>query len=168
METKQCTKCKIVKQKTEFNKDIRAKNGLSSACKKCCCLQNKKYKKNYEKYGLGVGTVARFGFKLALEVYDKAERKCQKCGEVNNLTIHHLDNNGRNNEEKGLPVNNDIKNLIVLCRRCHGSIHGKETMKNGRIYVRPHYKEKECLICKIKFIPIWTNHKFCKECKKGR
>ena len=23
-------------------------------------------------------------------------------------------------------MNNNINNLIVLCRRCHGSIHGKE------------------------------------------
>jgi predicted HNH restriction endonuclease len=53
-----------------------------------------------------------------------------KNGEVNDLTIHHLDGKGRHNAERGLEVNNSSNNLIVLCRKCHGSIHGKERGKN--------------------------------------
>ena len=64
--------------------------------------------------------------KIGLVVYDKFERKCSQCGGENDLTIHHLDGNGRNNEESGLPVNNELDNLILICRRCHGSIHGKQ------------------------------------------
>ena len=79
-----------------------------------------------DKYGLGAGTVSRYGFSLALQVYEKFNRKCSICGDVNDLTIHHLDGNGRNHEEKGLFVNNKLNNLVLICRRCHGSIHGKE------------------------------------------
>ena len=93
---------------------------------------NKIYRDKYKQYGLGAGTIWRYGFKLSLEVYERANRKCQKCGEVNDLTIHHLDGNGRNNAENGLSVNNEIDNLILICRRCHGSIHGKEHGKEYR------------------------------------
>lgn len=86
---------------------------------------NEKYVK---KYGLGYETIRRFGLKLALFVYDRANRKCEMCGNENNLTIHHKDNNGSNLVKIGLKhlVNNNTDNLIVLCRKCHGSIHGKQ------------------------------------------
>lgn len=96
---------------------------------------NKIYRDRYKKYGLGAGTVWRYGFKLSLEVYEQANKRCQKCGDVNDLTIHHLDKNGRNNVENGLSPNNNISNLIIICRKCHGSIHGKEHGKK--------YKESE-------------------------
>jgi len=89
-----------------------------------------KLKKIYEKYGLGLGTIRRYGFKLALQVYENFGRKCIECGEINNLTIHHLDRNGSNNLKKGLPMNNELNNLILICRKCHGKIHGGEHGKN--------------------------------------
>ena len=165
METKQCIKCQSVKPLVSFYKN---RNGKLNSCKECIGNYQRKNGGKYQKeckkkYGLGAGTIVRYGLKTALEVYDRAKRKCQKCEEENDLTIHHLDNNGRNNEEKGLPVNNNSKNLIVLCRRCHGSIHGKETMKTKRSY-----KEKECLECKKKFIPVINFQKFCKLCRKEK
>ena len=42
--------------------------------------------------------------------------QCQECGDYHDLVIHHKDIN---------PVNNDLSNLILLCRSCHGRIHGK-------------------------------------------
>jgi 5-methylcytosine-specific restriction endonuclease McrA len=84
------------------------------------------HKKIKDKYGLGMGTVKKYGFKKALFVYDKFGRKCVQCGEENDLTIHHLDHKGRNFVNKGLKPNNNTNNLIILCRRCHGSLHGKE------------------------------------------
>jgi 5-methylcytosine-specific restriction endonuclease McrA len=83
-------------------------------------------KEKCDKYGIGLGTLRRYGLKIGLAVYDKFKRKCIECGEINDLTIHHLDGSGRNNENKGLPVNNELNNLILICRSCHGSIHGKQ------------------------------------------
>jgi 5-methylcytosine-specific restriction endonuclease McrA len=128
MKTKLCSKCKKEKSIKEFWHDKRARSGLKSSCIEC----DKKYphkeycRKKCEKYGIGLGTLQRYGLKTGLAVYDKFKRKCSRCGEINDLTIHHLDRNGRNNQEKGLPINNEIDNLILICRRCHGSIHGKE------------------------------------------
>ena len=95
-----------------------------------------KYKEKCIKFGIGLGTLGRYGLKIGLAVYDKFDRKCVKCGEINDLTIHHLDGNGRNNAEKGLPINNELNNLILICRRCHGSIHGKEHGKKYQKKVR--------------------------------
>jgi len=83
-------------------------------------------KKIKDHYGLGAGTILRYGFRLALKIYEKYNRKCSKCGSENDLTIHHLDNKGRNYVNKGLKANNDEDNLILICRKCHGRIHGKQ------------------------------------------
>jgi hypothetical protein len=88
------------------------------------------YKKTY---GIGRRTITTYGLRLALEVYDRSERKCEVCGSEYDLTIHHLDGNGRHNAEKGLPMNNDKNNLAVLCRRCHGSLHSREYWKNKKV-----------------------------------
>ena len=40
-----CTQCKIEKEVAEFYKEKRAKDGLTSACKKCLLTQQKKYYK---------------------------------------------------------------------------------------------------------------------------
>ena len=135
MNTRTCSKCGIVGGVDYFFKDRRSLSGFQSSCKNCQTNIQKKYvqrnKHRYkitkDKYGFGAGTIARFGFRLALLVYERARRKCEMCGEKNDLTIHHKDRNGRNNEEKNIPVNNDPKNLMVVCRGCHGSIHGKQS-----------------------------------------
>lgn len=80
-----------------------------------------------DKYGLGASTIAIYTFRLALKIYEKYDRKCSECGEDKDLTIHHLDNQGRNIQEKGGEMNNDENNLTLLCRRCHGRIHGKQS-----------------------------------------
>ena len=40
--------------------------------------------------------------------------KCEKCGSTENLLVHHKDFNHSNNE---------ICNLMVLCKRCHQNLH---------------------------------------------
>lgn len=42
------------------------------------------------------------------------DRECKKCGSKNNLEVHHIDYNKRNN---------DLKNLLLLCRKCHRKLH---------------------------------------------
>jgi hypothetical protein len=80
---------------------------------------------------LSLSTIRRYGLETALFVYDRANRKCETCGVDKDLTLHHIDHNGRNNLNKGLPQNNDKDNLIVLCRRCHGGLHGREGGHKG-------------------------------------
>ncbi len=42
-------------------------------------------------------------------------RECSECGASRSLVVHHLDG------DRG---NNSLSNLIVLCRSCHGKVHG--------------------------------------------
>lgn len=48
-------------------------------------------------------------------VLERDEHACVRCKSKRNLTIHHIDRNGRG---KAKP-NNDLANLETLCRRCH-------------------------------------------------
>lgn len=122
--TKQCGCCKEIKKLSDFYQDKKGKFGRRYECKKCGKKNNLDMYANYkDKYGLGSGTIKRYGFKLSLEVYERAGRKCEECGEINDLTIHHLDRNGVNNQFNHLPMNNHKDNLVILCRSCHGRLH---------------------------------------------
>lgn len=143
---KKCKKCGRVQDLSCFYKQQSTADGHRHYCKDCWKNLNKigkekngvSYFKNRKKklnilksrYGIGAGTICRFGFKLSLEVYEKANRKCELCGNENDLTIHHIDGQGRHNAEKGLPVNNDIFNLQILCRSCHGRLHALKHWEN--------------------------------------
>ena len=48
----------------------------------------------------------RYGFNLS---------KCSICGSKDRTVVHHVDENYRNNE---------LKNLRILCFRCHNQLHG--------------------------------------------
>lgn len=154
-----CITCGVLIPLTEFYKSKKLKDGYRNECIDCWKKNSKKWYRNNSKrakevnkkwqkenpewqknqrkeiknkYGLGAGTIARYGFKLAVKIYDKYDRKCVECGEENDLTLHHLDGKGRNYENKGLKPNNSEDNLILICRRCHGSIHGKDSWKNRK------------------------------------
>jgi len=85
-----------------------------------------KYSKEVkEKYGIGVATIRRLGFKTAIFIYERDKRKCTICNSEYDLTVDHIDGKGRNYLNKGLKMNNNPNNLRILCRKCHGSISGK-------------------------------------------
>jgi 5-methylcytosine-specific restriction endonuclease McrA len=48
--------------------------------------------------------------------------KCSLCGAKKHLQIHHKDHKGHNVPKRDR--NNSIENLQVLCRACHGRLHG--------------------------------------------
>lgn len=137
---KKCTRCQKEKPLSDFGFNKSNKDGLIFQCKKCVLEWRKdnvnwqKYQRNYQKrckrkyqkYGLGMGTIKRYGFKTSLFVYDRVERKCEQCNSENDLTIHHLNGKGRHYQEKGEKPDNNIQNLVVWCRKCHGSFHGKQ------------------------------------------
>ena len=125
-----CFKCKKDKPTSEFYTDKRNLSRLYSYCKNCqseysYAIQKRHFISIKNNYGLGAGTIQRYGFKLALDVYERAGRKCELCDEVNDLTLHHKDGLGRGFQEKGGTPNNNPENLQVLCRKCHGSIEGR-------------------------------------------
>ena len=56
--------------------------------------------------------------------------KCLVCDSKNNLEVHHIDNNKRNDKPE---------NLATLCRKCHykiESIDYNSGLKNKRTYTR--------------------------------
>jgi HNH endonuclease len=64
------------------------------------------------------------------EVYKKYNSECDLCHANEHLTIHHIDGKGRYWAKKnGGEINNDISNLQLLCRVCHGAIDGPKSRK---------------------------------------
>lgn len=89
---------------------------------------NKQYWREYNKLNPGRNVKymhkKRFGG-LRDDVLERDGYKCMKCGMSNqehkqrwdrNLTIDHIDGNGRYSDSP----NNEIENLQTLCLRCHG------------------------------------------------
>lgn len=65
--------------------------------------------------------LARFGRDPKM-VFERDGWKCLICGSVDDLTVDHIDGNGRHSATP----NNDMGNLRTLCRKCHGSVDGKK------------------------------------------
>jgi hypothetical protein len=68
------------------------------------------------------------------------KEKCEKCGKTGKLDIHHIDEN---------PNNNNLDNLMCLCRSCHMKTHhpkpickvdGCENPVKGYGYCEKHYQ----------------------------
>lgn len=47
-------------------------------------------------------------------------RKCVECGQTDKINLHHIDGN---------PLNNDINNLVYLCRKHHMEAHVRMNKK---------------------------------------
>jgi hypothetical protein len=63
-------------------------------------------------------------FKYGCQYKDAIEKVyCSLCGSMDNLLIHHIDHDRKNN---------DISNLIVLCKKCHQEHHTKRDPKTGK------------------------------------
>ncbi len=101
--------------------------GLSK--KTFCTIEHKEKFYNEIQKKLGLRNVYRQG-KLCSgkwhETLQQAEYSCQVCGlssttsKSDGLVVHHLDGNGA---YMNIP-NNDLDNLMVVCRKCHKMFHG--------------------------------------------
>ena len=63
-------------------------------------------------------------------VFTRDEGKCQICGAMQELELHHINGRGKN-------LTNNVMNCIMLCHRCHHYI----VHKNQKKY-RPILNEK--------------------------
>lgn len=146
MLTKTCKTCKKELPVKSFHRDKNNKDGLKGRCRKCIYEYSKRLyangghyrllKKRREsvknKHNIGPGTLWRYGLRLSLLIYTLDNWRCRICHSKNDLTIDHIDRRGSNYREKNWKPNNSINNLRILCRKCHGSISGK----NNRIGLR--------------------------------
>ena len=82
-------------------------------------------------------------------IFERDIWRCLICKSNNDLTIDHIDGNGRHSKKP----NNNINNLRTLCRKCHGRVDGKRGRGGKHNWnTRPGYKPeisryKNCLIC---------------------
>jgi 5-methylcytosine-specific restriction endonuclease McrA len=60
--------------------------------------------------------------------------KCTKCGGTDRLVVHHKDRSGRGVKHH----NNDLANLVTLCRKCHVLEHRNELKQSRK--PTPHCK----------------------------
>jgi len=83
----------------------------------------REYQRNYRIWttqinGVGVDPNSYWG-KIREEVFRRCHNCCANCGSVENLTVHHK-------QPLSLGGDNNIDNLILLCKECHEGGHGRK------------------------------------------
>jgi len=106
-------KCLVCDKEFEIRQQFRKQKYCSEQCsKRAERLFGKKRQtdldyKNRTRYGGN-----------QFNVLERDNYTCQICENTNQLVIHHKDLSGQSDNP-----NNDMDNLITLCRRCHINIH---------------------------------------------
>ncbi len=126
----QRNKIRLRKQIAERRRKYSAANPRILSDNPAAVYQRNARKKFKEKFGISYNQIYRNG-KNALIAVERANRKCEKCGSSENLQIHHKDGKGRSYINKGLEPNNELNNLMVLCRSCHIILHEELNKKKG-------------------------------------
>ena len=110
--TKVCVNC---------GKEFSPTSGVQKVCSECkhkVDLQRMRdrHHKTYVRKGYNQSGENNNNWKGGIGVYRKLKSTdaCELCGSTNNLLIHHKDHNRYNNE---------LSNLIVLCKTCHQENH---------------------------------------------
>lgn len=102
MQVKICEYCEKV-----FKTHMTLKRFCSDDCRDKGCVNRRRYGGNHFK------------------VLKRDEFKCTECNSKDQLCVHHIDENIRNNK---------MDNLITLCKGCHAIVHHKGSLNN-------HYKD---------------------------
>jgi len=146
-EIKKCNskKCKNpYKPISKFNKDSRAKNGISPRCAECTReLQKNHYKNNKKEYKKKLKEKRKRFRNWTIDL--KKKLKCEKCGDKR---FYVLDFHHRNENEKVFGICagvsrgfskkrilEEIKKCDILCANCHRELHYIE--KNNSLYALP-------------------------------
>lgn len=136
--SKVCNLCSIYKPLVDFGVESRRSDGRRACCRDCY----NSYMLNYyhENSGVAKKRVSRYqNLKrfngLRDRVIMRDQERCLHCGMdrrthykrwSKDLTIDHIDGNGRNSE---MP-NNELNNLATLCLSCHGR---KDTLRRYKV-----------------------------------
>ena len=113
--TKICTKCKEIKQLSDFFKDKQKKTGYGSHCKKCLTIETTNYRKNNRH----VARFASLKYSTGLtkneynKILEKQNERCAICNQTNE------------GNKKNLSVDHDHNNNLVrglLCTKCNFGI----------------------------------------------
>jgi 5-methylcytosine-specific restriction endonuclease McrA len=60
------------------------------------------------------------------KVLERDGWRCQCCGSMQNLEVHHLKFRSRSGSD-------EQQNLITLCTDCHSHVHSKRTLQTGSL-----------------------------------
>ena len=106
MKTKECTKCRTIKELREFNTRPDSPNGYRSECKQCqYAAQYKREKEN--RYKVSAKNKARIATEKGLL---KRPNYCMCCHKIKKLDRHH-------------PNYDEPYYVLWICRKCHTEIH---------------------------------------------
>ena len=68
--------------------------------------------------------------RILKRVLERDDWRCQKCGSLENLQIHHK-------VKRSQQGNDSIENLIALCAPCHASQHGPLYLDGNALEASP-------------------------------
>ena len=66
--------------------------------------------------------------RLMKRVLERDRWKCQKCGSLENLQVHHK-------IKRSQQGNDSLENLVTLCAHCHMKEHGQLCFEGGAMVV---------------------------------
>lgn len=128
METKVCTKCKLEKPISKFNKCSSKKDGLQSECKQCHNLLYKSYYlTNKDKFRTNSSN-RRNNIRQFLNEIKR--NGCSICGEndLACLDFHHVRDKKYTISqlikiENFTKIKAEVEKCIILCANCHRKLH---------------------------------------------
>ncbi|HUT00137.1 MAG TPA: hypothetical protein VMY59_07470 [Candidatus Thermoplasmatota archaeon] len=145
MKTKQCCRCKIVKELSNFHKSKRTKDGVQTMCKSCNKEYQKVYIRKYRQTKTGKEIANRYchsdkGLYKSRKAYEKNKTKkiasASVRGKVKRGLIPHpstlkcsnCTNRAREyHHHKGYAKKNWY-DVIPICTICHNKIHNPVTL----------------------------------------
>ena len=150
-----CSKCKINKDLTEFNKNNSKKDKLQLYCKSCKKIEDNKYC-NKNKVLIKENNKIKYSKNLILinELRELLGNKCIKCNEnrLHLLDFHHLDPKEKTynvtqiisyygfGKNAIFKAKEEIKKCILLCSNCHRDFHYLE--KRDGIEINTYIRQK--------------------------
>lgn len=93
------------------------------------------------------GAASTYYRRVAFSIHGE---KCNRCGSLDNLEVHHIDHNHNNNPDDG-------SNWEILCTTCHKAHHSPQIKRN---YYRK-YHDKTCERCNNSYTTLNKNQKYC-------